>query len=76
MPVVCPEIPQVTALGAAMCAAVGYGVYPDMGRAMQEMKPKSRVVESDAQSSQEYVQYYEKWLSTAKWLDDLMDAMW
>jgi len=76
MPVVSLEIPQVTALGAAMCAAVGYGVYPDMGRAMQEMKPKSRVVEPDAQSSQEYVQYYEKWLSTAKWLDDLMDAMW
>src|SRR4030042_410067 len=31
LPVACPETAQVTALGAAMCAAVGYGVYPDMG---------------------------------------------
>lgn len=73
MPVTCFESPQVTAWGAAMCAAVGSGVYPDLKKAMVAMKPKSRVVEPDAQSGQDYAPYYEKWLTTLKWMEDLYD---
>jgi autoinducer 2 (AI-2) kinase len=75
MPVTCFESPQVTAWGAAMCAAVGSGVYPDLRRAMAAMKPKSKVVEPDAQSGQEYALHYEKWLLTAKWLEDLYEKI-
>jgi len=75
MPVTCFESPQVTAWGAAMCAAVGSGVYPDLKRAMVAMRPKSRVVEPDAQSGQEYAGYYERWLTTAKWLEDLYEKI-
>lgn len=75
MPVTCFESPQVTAWGAAMCAAVGSGVYPDLQRAMVAMRPKSRVVEPDAQSGQEYAGYYERWLTTLKWLEDLYEKI-
>jgi autoinducer 2 (AI-2) kinase len=75
MPVTCFESPQVTAWGAAMCAAVGSGVYPDLKRAMAAMRPKSRVVEPDAQSGQEYAPHYERWLTTAKWLEDLYEKI-
>jgi autoinducer 2 (AI-2) kinase len=75
MPVTCFESPQVTAWGAAMCAAVGSGIYPDLNRAMVAMKPKSRVVEPDAQSGQEYAPHYERWRITAKWLEDLYEKI-
>jgi sugar (pentulose or hexulose) kinase len=75
MPVASYEVAHVTAWGAAMCAAVGSGVYPDLERAIKKMRPKPRIVKPDAQGSEEYVQYYEKWLSTAKWLDDLYEKI-
>jgi autoinducer 2 (AI-2) kinase len=75
MPVTCFESPQVTAWGAAMCAAVGSGVYPDLKRAMVAMKPKYKVVEPDAQCGQDYSPYYEKWRITAKWLEDLYEKI-
>ncbi len=75
MPVTCFESPQATAWGVAMCAAVGAGVYPDLKRAMVAMRPKSRVVEPDAQSGQEYAPHYERWLTTAKWLEDLYEKI-
>jgi len=75
MPVTCFEIPQVTSWGTAMCAAVGSGAYPDLERAMEAMRPKSRKVESTPQSAQEYIQCYERWLSTGKRLEDLREEM-
>jgi len=75
MPVTSFESPQVTAWGAAMCAAVGSGVYPDLKKAMVAMRPKSRVVAPDAQNGQEYAPHYERWLVTAKWLQDLYEKI-
>ena len=75
MPVTCFESPQVTAWGVAMCAAVGSGVYPDLKRAMVAMRPKSRVVEPDAQNGQEYAPQYERWLTTLKWFEDLYEKI-
>jgi len=56
-----------------MCAAVGTGIYDDLEQAMEAMRPISRIVEPDPQRSQEYAQCYERWLSTAKWLEDLSE---
>lgn len=72
MPVTSFEMPQVTSLGAAMCAAIGSGIYPDLEQAMEAMRPKSRIVEPDPQRAQEYTQCYGRWLSTAKWLENLI----
>jgi sugar (pentulose or hexulose) kinase len=74
-PVASYEVAHVTSWGAAMCAAVGSGIYPDLEQAMKKMRPKSRIVKPDAQRSQEYMPYYEKWLSTVKWLDDLYEKI-
>jgi sugar (pentulose or hexulose) kinase len=75
MPVTCFESPQVTAWGAAMCAAVGSGVYPDLKKAMLTMRPKSRVVKPDAQNEQGYAPHYERWLTASKWLEDLYEKI-
>ena len=71
MPVASFEMPQVSSLGTAMCAAVGSGIYDDLEQAMDEMRPIPRVVEPDTQRVEEYSQYYGRWLTTGKWLEDL-----
>ena len=75
MPVTCFDVTEVTACGAAMCAATGAGIYPDLIEAMKAMQPESRVVEPDSQAAQEYLPIYEKWLYTLKWLDELLDKI-
>lgn len=69
------EVPQVTSWGTAMCAAVGAGIYPDLEQAMIAMQPGCKIVEPDPQRAQEYEGYYQRWLSTAKWLDTLYEAI-
>jgi len=75
MPVTAFKVRHVTSWGTAMCAAVGAGVYPGFDRAIEEMIPESVVVEPDIQNARVYTQYYEKWLSTARWLDKLGDDL-
>ena len=75
MPVDYYGIAEVTSYGAAMCAAVGAGVYPDLDKAGDAMGPKPRVVSPDTRGVQEYAGYYEKWLKAAKWLDSLGEEM-
>lgn len=71
MPVTSFEMAQVTSFGAAMCAAVGSGIYPDLEQAMGAMQPKPIIVEPDPQRAQKYTQCYRRWLSTAKGLENL-----
>jgi autoinducer 2 (AI-2) kinase len=71
MPVSSYGVHHVTSWGTAMCAAVGAGVYNDLDEAMSAMRPVSRVVEPDAEISPLYVDCYDKWLSTAKLLDEM-----
>jgi len=73
MPLTCFEVPQVTSWGTAMCAAVGSGAYADLEQAMEAMRPKSRIVEPNPQSAEEYIQCYERWLSTGKRIEDLSE---
>ena len=75
MPVDYYEMAEVTSYGAAMCAAVGAGVYADLVKAADAMGPKARVVTPDTRGVQEYAGYYEKWLKAAKWLDSLGEEM-
>ena len=44
-------------------------------QAFEAMRPKSRVVEPDQQSTKEYGQFYEKWFSVHGWLDRLSEEM-
>jgi hypothetical protein len=37
------------------------------------MRPTSKIVEPDPQRAEEYTRCYERWLSTAKWLEELSE---
>ncbi len=69
------EIAEVTSCGAAMCAAVGAGFYPDLEKASESMGPKPKVINPDMRSLQDYARYYEKWLKAARWVDSLGEEM-
>jgi sugar (pentulose or hexulose) kinase len=75
MPVNYYGIAEVTSYGAAMCAAVGAEVYPDLLRAGDAMSAQPEVVSPDRDGVQEYAGYYERWLKVAKWLDGLGEEM-
>ena len=58
MSVFVPEISEVSSLGAAMCAAVGSGVYSSLEEVMSGMKPEARAIEPDRSIAVEYVDHY------------------
>jgi sugar (pentulose or hexulose) kinase len=71
MPVMVSEVTEISALGAAMCAAVGSGVYSSLEEAMAAMKPDMKAIEPERLAVLEYAEHYERWSSTAKWLEKL-----
>jgi sugar (pentulose or hexulose) kinase len=75
MPVDYYGIAEVTSYGAAMCAAVGAGVYPDLDTASEAMGPRPKLVSPDEHGVQDYARYYEKWLKAARWLEGLGEEM-
>ena len=75
MPVKYHGLAEITSWGAAMCAAVGAGVYADLVKAGDAMGPKPEVVRPEKHGIQEYARYYEKWLKAAGWLSSLGEEM-
>jgi autoinducer 2 (AI-2) kinase len=75
MPVYVSEITDVSALGAAVCAAVGAGAYTDMDDAVSAMVSQFKVIEPDQLTALEYAEYYQRWTSTSKWLEKLSEEM-
>jgi len=53
-------VPETTALGAALCAAVGSGLHPDLRAAAADL-PEPRRIEPDATRAAEYGPLYESW---------------
>ncbi|TFG60218.1 MAG: hypothetical protein E4H36_12440, partial [Spirochaetales bacterium] len=56
-----PRTAELSALGAAMCAAVGAGVYPDLSRAAGEMTRPGETVLPDKKDSVTYAGLYPVW---------------
>ncbi|MAF85315.1 MAG: hypothetical protein CL875_02360 [Dehalococcoidales bacterium] len=75
VPVHIPETTEVSGLGAAVCAAVGSGNYSSLEEGMEAMRPKFRVIEPDRPSASEYAEYYQRWITTGKWLEKLSEGM-
>ena len=71
MPIFVSGISEVSGLGAAMCAAVGSGIYSSLEEAMSAMKPETKVIEPEPRVVLEYAGYYQRWLSAARRLDKL-----
>jgi autoinducer 2 (AI-2) kinase len=64
IPVRVPAIKEASALGAAMCAAVGGEVYPDLDTATERMANWEEVVEPDPAMRGRYTTLYKRWLKT------------
>lgn len=75
MPVTVPEIAEVSALGAAMCAAAGSGAYASLSESMKAMAPECKIVQPDELASLEYAGYYQKWTAAARWLEKLSEEV-
>jgi ribulose kinase len=69
------QIPQVTACGVAMCAAVGAGIHPSLEVAVRAMRPRAEVVEPDNEKSRQYSRYYDRWMHTSAWLENLIEEV-
>ena len=61
--------PEVTGLGAAMCAAVGAGMYRDLEAAAQGMASSVRQVRPDPVRMLEYQEHYMRWLAAGQALE-------
>jgi len=62
IPVKVPRVKESTALGAAMLAGVGAGVYPDIPTAAREVVSFDRTIEPDSLTHERYLDLYDSWL--------------
>jgi sugar (pentulose or hexulose) kinase len=74
-PVISFQTPQVTACGVAMCAAAGAGLYADLEAAARAMQPQARAVVPDDENSRRYAKYYDRWMHTSQWLENLIEEI-
>jgi autoinducer 2 (AI-2) kinase len=57
-----PAVREASGLGAAMCAAVGAGIYPDLITAAERMADWEEAVEADPAMRGRYTTLYKRWL--------------
>ena len=70
-PVTLPQVAEATALGAAICAATGAGVYGSIMEAAHAMTASRIAAEPNPARSEIYEGLYQRWLSVAKGLATL-----
>ncbi len=61
LPVLVPKVKEATALGAAILAGVGVGIYPDAAAASAEMVQIEREYKPDPQNKAVYDELYDSW---------------
>ncbi len=71
-PILLTEQPQASALGTAICAAAGAGLYAGVAEASQQMVRITTEVEPDAANAQRYDALFGRYLRTYPALADLM----
>jgi len=62
IPMRIPRVKESTALGAAMLAGVGAGVYADIATAAREVVSFDRTIEPDSSTHNRYLGLYDSWL--------------
>ena len=62
LPVKVPSVKESTALGAAMFAGIGAGLYPDVATAARQAVSFERTIEPDAATHGQYEELYASWL--------------
>jgi autoinducer 2 (AI-2) kinase len=61
LPVRVPRVKESTALGAAMFAGIGVGVYPDVATAASHVVSFEKTLDPDPETHHRYRDLYEKW---------------
>ena len=61
LPVTVPRVKESTALGAAIFAGIGAGMYPDVATAAKQVVSHERTIEPDAATHERYVKLYADW---------------
>jgi autoinducer 2 (AI-2) kinase len=64
IPVRVLEVREASALGAAMCAAVGAGIYDDLSAAVESMASPKETLEPDRAMRSKYRTLYKRWVRT------------
>ncbi len=62
LPVKVPAVKESTALGAAIFAGIGAGVFPDVGTAAHQVVSFERTVDPDSETHLRYQELYAEWL--------------
>ena len=62
LPIKVPRVKESTALGAAMFAGVGAGVFPDVATAARKVVSFEKTVDPDPETHSRYRDLYEKWI--------------
>ena len=74
-PVDISENPNASALGSAICAAKGYGVYKTLKEASKNMNKIKRTFLPDFKKNKKYNFYYDKYLSLKKKLRQYFNSL-
>jgi autoinducer 2 (AI-2) kinase len=69
------DVREISALGAAMLAAAGSGVYSNVAGAMVAMRSGLAVEEPDALAAAEYAEHYQRWLTALEKLRETKEAL-
>jgi autoinducer 2 (AI-2) kinase len=68
------NVREVSALGAAILAAAGSGIYSDINEAMSAMRSELTLLEPDFLAAGEYADYYQQWLAAVEKFRELKGA--
>jgi sugar (pentulose or hexulose) kinase len=75
VPVTLTKVSEGPVLGAAMLAAVGAGIYPDVQAAAKEMVHTERVIEPNEEAHEEYKFYMDRYVETYPRMKEAMHEM-
>jgi autoinducer 2 (AI-2) kinase len=73
LPVSVPRVKESTALGAAMFAGIGAGIYPDVATAASEVVSFETTLAPDLEVHSRYLDLYERWRRVYQAQLDLVD---
>lgn len=69
-----PKVKEATALGAALLAGYGLGIYPDLKAASRDLVAIEKIYSPDQKDHETYLKIYEDWKKIYKAQLDLSDA--
>ena len=72
VPISFTKVPDGPALGSAMLAAIGAGIYPDIQTAAEHMVHTADTLEPDPERHEEYQFYVDRYMETYPQMRDLM----